>query len=78
MTTEYISLIGRCDRADDKRHTGLLHTGEFVQVAALAKMMVSVRLGEWAWLVMLLHSGAAVITRFTEHKNKSASDTTIH
>ena len=72
LTTEYISLIGRCDRADDKWHKGPLHTGEFVQVAALAKMMVSVHLGEWAWFVMTLHSGAAVVVRlqFTETKTK--------
>ena len=73
MTTEYISLIGQCDRADGK-----WHTGEFIEVAALAKMMVSVSLGEWAWLVMSLHSSAAVVKRFTEHKNKRASDTVIH
>ena len=47
------------------------------------KMMVSVSLDEWAWLEMSLHSGAAVVVRllvvrFTEYKNKSASDTVNH
>ena len=50
-----------------------------MQVAATRiQMVISVCLGEWALLVMLLHSGAVVRLRFTEHKNKSASDIVIH
>ena len=77
--------IGQCDRADDKWHTGSLHTGEFVQVVATRiQMVISVRLGEWAWLEMLLHSGAVVRLRscavawFTEHQTLWFIDIETH
>ena len=41
-------------------------------------MVVLVRLGEWAWLVISLHSGAAAQLRFTEQQKQSASDIVIH
>ena len=36
--------------------------------ATRIQMVVSVRLGEWAWLVMMLHSCAAAQLRFTEQQ----------
>ena len=42
------------------------------------QIVVSVRLGEWAWLVMSLHSGAVAWLRFTEQQKQSASEIGIH
>ena len=42
------------------------------------QIVVSVRLGEWAWLVMSLHSGAVAQLRFNEQQKLSASDIVIH
>ena len=46
--------------------------------ATRIQMVGSVRLGEWAWLVMSLHSGAVARLRFTEQQKQSASDIVIH
>ena len=42
------------------------------------QMVVSVCLGEWAWLVMSLLSGAVAQLWFNEQQKQSASDIVIH
>ena len=46
--------------------------------ATRIQMVVSVCLGEWAWLVMSLHSGAVAQLMFTEQQKQSAIDIVIH
>ena len=46
--------------------------------ATRIQIVVSLCLGEYAWLVMLLHSGAVAQLRFTEQQKQSISDVVIH